>query len=409
MSTLVAEETQVQQAVFSVCASSDAVGTAMGSIEDINGTVFAGEFKEYIVGSRVPQFSALLKGAAVCVALVDCDSNAEGALETMERLQQAMPTQCRLIALSSTMDATFLVKAMRAGCNEFLHKPIKKDELSSALRRFQATATMDTPMAGASGKAVAFVGAKGGVGTTTLLVHVGLHLVRTHKKRVLLVDQRHQLGHVGLYLGVKETKYHFDELLRNSDRMDAHLLEGLTRHHASGLDVIASQSTCTTPTQADPDDAIAVVSFLRQRYDYVLIDSESECTEWLPAMVRCCDRMALVCNPDVASLRDMARHIERLNLTEGFEEKMTVVVNRTGSEAAVSKEDIEKAIRYPVNFEVPNCYNELLKAVNTGEPIAPTVKGKFTQSIAKWAQQLSALTDGELKQATTKKRFGLWR
>jgi pilus assembly protein CpaE len=45
---------------------------------------------------------------------------------------------------------------------------------------------------------------------------------------------------VALYLGLKDTQYHFDELLRNADRLDSELLNGFVVRHRSGLDVIAS-------------------------------------------------------------------------------------------------------------------------------------------------------------------------
>jgi pilus assembly protein CpaE len=381
----------------------------MSAVDSVNGATFAGEFQEYITGTRRPQFPALLKDSAVCVALIDCDTDAEAALETMERLQLLLPQKVRLVGMSTGMDAGFLLRAMRAGCNEFLRKPLAGDELTSALKRFQATTIVDTPGTTQMGKAIAFMGTKGGVGTTTMAVHTAMHLVRTHKKKVLLIDQRQQLGHVALYLGIKQTKYHFSELLRNVDRLDAPLLEGLVTRHSVGLDVIASPDMCSPRYEPRAEDAIAVISFLRQRYDYVLVDTEPECTQWLSSLVTCCDEVAMVCTPDVAALRDLARHIEHLSLTDGFAEKLRVLVNRAGSEPAVSKDDIERAIRFPVALEVPNNYIELTKAINAGEPIPPTARGGFTQAIAKWSQSLARLTDGGFVQNPVKKKFSLWR
>jgi pilus assembly protein CpaE len=341
--------------------------------------------------------------------LIDCDTDAEAALETMERLQQLLPQRVRLVGMSTTMDASFLLRAMRSGCNEFLRKPIAGDELASALRRFQSTTVVEAPGATQMGKAVAFMGTKGGVGTTTLAVHTAMHLVRTHKKKVLLIDQRQQLGHVALYLGIKQTKYHFSELLRNVDRLDSALLEGLVTRHSVGLDVIASPEMCSPRVEQRAEDAIAVINFLRQRYDYVLVDMDPECTAWLSATVSCCDEVAMVCTPDVAALRDLARHIEYLSLTDGFAQKLRVLVNRAGSEPAVSRDDIERAIRFPVAVEVPNNYIELVKAINSGEPIPPQARGGFTQAIARWSQTLASLTDAGFTQTQAKRRFSLWR
>ena len=77
------------------------------------------------------------------------------------------------------------------------------------------------------------------------------------------------------------------------------------------------------------DDAVTALNYLRQRYDYVLVDSETENTPWLSSLIGCSDEVAAVCTPDVACLRDLARHLEHLSLTEGFLAKLRVIAVTT--------------------------------------------------------------------------------
>ena len=56
------------------------------------------------------------------------------------------------------------------------------------------------------GKTLAFLGCRGGAGTTTLAVHLAMFLSRPFGKKVIIADQHRQLGHVGLYLGQDEVK-----------------------------------------------------------------------------------------------------------------------------------------------------------------------------------------------------------
>jgi pilus assembly protein CpaE len=410
MSIGVLEATQVVEAVFSVCLPAELLGGVMTAVESVSGTYFAGEFQEYITSGKKPHFPSALKNAPVCVALIDCDINRQAALETMENLQHLLPIKSRLIAVSENPDSAFLVQAIRAGCNEILGKPLAPDELASALRRFQlGSSTAGAVNAMQTGKAIAMIGSKGGVGTTTLAVHLAMHLVRTHGKRVLLVDQKHQLGHLALYLGIKQPKYYFSELLRNADRLDAPLLDGLITRHSIGLDVIASPQVCTPRYETSAEIATSVVSFLRQRYDFVLLDLQMECSGWLDTLFSCCDEVVMVCTPEVASLRDATRYIEYLSLTEGFSSKLCVVVNRAGSEAAISKGDIERATHFPVSVEVPNNYMELVKAVNAGEPMSVTSKGKYARALSKWARTLVTDSESEFRQIPAKKRSRLWQ
>lgn len=408
MSGAVLEAVQIAQAVFSVRVSPEVSSVALAALASVPGTAFAGEFQEYLTADVRPQFPVLLKDAPMAVALVDCDSNPEGALETMERLQQLLPGKIRLVAVGSQTDASFLLRAMRAGCNEFLAKPLQQEDLAAALRRFQKGQQASAGGSGELGKLLSFLGVKGGVGTTTMAVHVATHLVRKHKKRVLLVDHKHQLGHVALYLGIKDTKYYFSELLRNADRLDADLLEGFVVRHSSGLDVIASPDMCAPWHDGSAEDMERVVAYLRGRYEYVLFDSDTLYTTMLSPLIAASEEIALICTPDVASLRDMTRHIEHLSLTDGFASKLRVIVNRSSSEAAVTPEQIESAVRFPVSAEIPNNYAELVRAINAGEPIGPQARGSFTQAIGRWATRLAAMTDTVQTAAPARKRFGLW-
>lgn len=408
MSTAVVEAVQVIQPVFSVCVPGELLANVVTAVESVKGAQFVGEFQEYVTNGKKPQFPTTFVNAPMCVAVIDCDHNPEAAFETMKNLQQQMPGKIRLVAVSEDPEPAFLMRLIRIRCNEVLTKPIVPGDLASALLRFQSAGNPDADAPLQKGKAIALIGSKGGVGTSTLAVHLAMHLVKTHQKRVLLVDNKHQLGHLALYLGIKQPRYYFSELLQNADRLDAHLLEGLTTRHSTGLDVIASPHLCTPRYETRVDAAASVLGFLRQRYDFVLLDMEAECSEWLKAVIDCCHEVDIICTPDVASLRDFARHIEYLSLIEGFASKLRVILNRGGIEPAVPKADIERATRFPVNVEVPNNPVELMKAMNAGEPIPVTNKGKFTQAIAKWAKALVAESESEAVQTPSKKRLRLW-
>ena len=401
-------EPQVLQAVFSVCASRDVAATAALATDQVAGAEFAGEFQEYITAERRPQFSALLRNAASAVAIVDCDRDAELALLTLERLQQVFSSRVHLVAAASKVDSDFLLRAMRAGCNEFLAKPIDGAQMAEALRRFQAgnLAAMGPQ---SIGRIISFYGVKGGVGTTALAVHLAVHLVRKHGKRVLLIDHKHELGHVALYLGIKENVYHFDELIRNVDRLDPELLQGFVTRHSSGLDVIPSPDACAKAHEGSLETVERVMEYLKRRYDFILLDSSMRYGTSLEALMSASEEVALISTPDLPALRDLARHIEHMNAMTDFTSKLRVVINRSTSDDAVTPAQIESSIRCPVSLAVPNNYLDLVTAINAGEPIPVNHRGGFTAAIAKWASRLAAEAPIEKPvQATVKSRFMFW-
>jgi pilus assembly protein CpaE len=111
------------------------------------------------------------------------------------------------------------------------------------------------------------------------------------------------------------------------------------------------------------------MDFLRREYDYVLIDSSVSGAGFQNSIVDQSDEIYIVSTPDVAALRDLARLVENLSLSESATSKLRVVVNRSTATDSVTSDQIEKAVRFPISIAVPNNYFELLRAINDGEPI----------------------------------------
>ncbi len=376
------------QAIFSVCADAEVVQVAMSAAADISGALFAGEFHDYITAERRPQFSPELKNAASCVALIDFDHDPELAIDTTERLHQLFLKNIGIVGVGSHLDAGILLRAVRNGCTEFLTKPVSLIDLVAALNRYNEVLAVDTKAQSNLGRIISFFGAKGGVGTTMLAVHLAIFLVRQHGKKVLLIDHKQQLGHVALYLGLKDTQYHFEELLHNADRLDSELLKGFIVRHRSGLDIIASPELSGSPHEATSHEFERVMDFLRREYDYVLIDSSVGQQEARNSLIEQCDEVFIVSTPDVASLRDLARLVENLSLSDSSANKLRLVINRSTATDSVTPEQIEKTVRFPISVAVPNNYFELLRAINDGEPVSPQRRSEFNHTLSRWANQI---------------------
>jgi len=400
---------QPTQAIFSVCADEAVVGAATTAASRVAGAIFAGEFRDYITAERRPQFSPVLKNAPSCVAVIDFDRDPELALKTTERLQQIFLKKISIVGIGAQVEAGLLLRAVRNGCTEFLTKPIDVPDLTASLNRFHASMAIDAHAQSGIGRVIAFFGAKGGVGTTMLAVHLATHLVRQHGKKVLLIDHKHQLGHVALYLGLKDTQYHFDELLRNADRLDSELLNGFIVRHRSGLDVIASPEMSGSPHETSAGEFGRVMDFLRREYDYILIDSSVAYQDSKTSLIDQADEVYIVSTPDVASLRDLARLVETLSLSESATGKLRLVVNRSTATDSVTSEQIEKAVRFPISISVPNNYFELLRAINDGEPIPPQRRSEFNQRMARWANQIVSGMTGPEAPVLKKKLFAFLR
>jgi len=404
------ERSSTKQAVFCVSADDGVAYAASSIVDKVPGAVYFGEFRDYITADKRPQFSAALRNANASVALVDFDEDPELALQSAERLYQIFLNKINIIAVGSRLDTALLLRAMRSGCTEFLSKPVDNDELFSALTRFQERMAESHKTQADLGRVLVFFGAKGGVGTTTLAVHLATFLVRQHGKKTLLIDHKHQLGHVALYLGLKDTHYHFDELLRNADRLDIELLKGFVIHHESGLDVIPSPETAMTRYEGKRDELDRVMDFLRREYDYVLIDSWVGYQDSKVSLIAQADEIYLVSTPDVASLRDLARLVESMSLTEVAMAKLRLVLNRSTAQDSLNAAQIQKAIRFPVSIGIANNYLALTRAINEGKPILPSAQSVFNEQMLKWSGQIVAANAKSSESSQKlKRKFAFWR
>ena len=400
---------QSSQAIFCVCMEEASVQAVIQASGKIPGALFAGEFRDYITADKRPQFAPILKNAQSCVALIDFDRDPDLALKTTERLHQIFLKKISIVGVSAQLEAGLLLRAVRAGCSEFLTKPVAVADLTGSLLRFHASMAVDQEAQSGVGRILAFYGAKGGVGTSMLAVHLAMHLVGTHGKKTLLIDHKHQLGHVALYLGLKDTRYHFDELLQNADRLDSELLAGFTIRHTSGLEVIASPELSSGLRESKPEQFERVMDFLRREYDFVLVDSSVAYEDSRAALIEQADEVCLVSTPDVASLRDLARLAESLSLNETAVSKLRLVINRSTATDSITAQQIEKTVRSPISVAIPNNYFELLRAINDGEPVSPTRKSEFNNRLAQWAHQIVHGTPGPEPVQAKKSVLSFWR
>src|SRR5665213_282608 len=184
----------------------------------------------------------------------------------------------RIVAVSALEepDAPLLMRAMRYGVREFLHKPAQVSLLREVLVRFE----QERGIVSAVGprKLIAVMGAKGGVGTTTIAVNLSVQLAQISRKRVTLLDFSRPLGFVDMMLDI-HPKFSVRDAAQNAARMDTHLFDGLLTQHKSGLAILGGIS--------DPNEwanismsAVPRISEIAQSHsDYVVMDLGVSCPE----------------------------------------------------------------------------------------------------------------------------------
>jgi len=365
-----------------------------------------GELQHY--SPREVELQPLLKlrNAEASYCIIDFDRDHDCAIVTANTILQMLHGQVTVIALSEKNEPSLILEAMRAGCSEYLIKPLSIEAVCEALTRLRGRLTSSALAQKAGGKTLALLGCRGGAGTTTLAVHLAVFLSRLFGRKVLIVDQHRQLGHVGLYLGQDSANYDFYELVRNVERLDRTLLDSFVTHHSSGLDILPSPSVFNALPNASPDAVERTVHFLAKLYEYVVLDLPHGLDDANLVTIDCCDELYVIATPDVPALRDLSRYIDRLLQCTVSPAKLKVVINRFCSQGAVSLQEIQTVIRQPISITIPNHSVALTCAMNTGTPIAPDQNSEFARQLKKWAGGLAPAAT--VVQEKSKGKLSLW-
>ena len=393
--------------IVTVCVEEQTIVDLADAADNLSWALTTADFEFYISAARRPNISHQVRSSDICIAIVDFDKNLDQAVESTIYLQQLFAGKITVVALSKGANPEVLLLAMRNGCSEFLAKNFAPDDLVSFFERLGQQRVSMPVRAAAAGTVLSFLGAKGGVGSTTLAVHLALYLVECHKKKTLLIDNHAELGHVCVYLGLDGARYHFHEIVRNVARLDSELLRGFTAKHASGLEVLSSPDVCGGGRTIDSESVTRLLEFLRSEYDYIVVDCSTALHQTDIAVLDASDQVYLVATPEIGAIRDLSRYVDNLTRLETTIDKMQVVINRFSSRYAVKVEQIEKAIRLPIAIKLPNSYTELVRSVNLGEPIEPGRKSEFAMQFIKWAASLAGPAPSKAAPAaTSKSMFG---
>ena len=224
------------------------------------------------------------------------------ALEAFSRQHPAVP----VLLLLSSLDPAFMLEAMRAGVKECLQYPVLGEELDAAIARIAAS--RDT---GPGGDVFAFLGAKGGVGTTTAAVNVATELAHLHTGSVLLVDLHLAYGDAAIYLGA-EPRFSIADALENTHRLDSAFLKSLCVKTKAGPELLAAPDR-NLALPVDAGRVRALIEAAARSYRYVVLDlcrTDPAVLDGLDpvkkilvianqelATVRCASRMAMTLEP----------------------------------------------------------------------------------------------------------------
>lgn len=324
------------------------------------------------------------------LVIVDLQDDPELGVKFIQFLSETTPGQ-KVIAAGPRLEPDLLLAAMRAGISDYLPKPVSEAALDEAVQRVGSQMGRGGDKARKAGQLFTFFSSKGGSGSTTIATNIAIVLHRLTNKRTLLVDLDLELGEVALLLGA-EPRFNFVDLVENFHRMDSGLLASYIEQHESGVHLLSAPFHPERASVASGEETRRILQFLRQHYDYVIVDTSKSFSPATLAAFDQSDLVFLVANLDLPSLRNIQRALPMLRrvLPRG-EEQLRLLVNRYQKDVDISLDDVKRTLGLKVFWTMSNDYTAVVDSINTGKPIVLNGNSAYSQDIKSLGAQLAGL------------------
>jgi len=358
-------------------------------------------------GACVSEFSSYTSGVGDLpatpdedydVIIIDLDGDAESALDLVESIgANGLAT---VMVYSENADPELLVRCMRAGAREFLTLPFSRDVVVEALVRAAARRPAARSAKKPAGKLYAFLGSKGGAGTTMLACNFAVALAKESGEKTLLIDLDLPLGDAALNLGIT-AEFSAIDALHQVDRLDGKFLVQLLVKHSSGLWVLAAPGRFA-PYQSDNEGINRLLYVARHEFDNVVVDMGSRLELMGTTAYKEATTMYLVTQASIPELRNSNRLITQFFSAQV--PKLEVVINRFESRVlGVSEEHITKALTRAAQWKIPNDYASVKNMQINAKPLVLT-----DSAIARQVRLMVGAVTGKSETPAKKKAFSLF-
>lgn len=241
------------------------------------------------------------------------------------------------------------VKGFEAGADDYLTKPTHPAELASRVRAILARSAAKgegakAPAGPKSGYVIGVLGAKGGVGTTTVAANLAAGFLHG-KERPVVADFRLGAGSLGLMLGTGRSQGMARMMVKSPMELNKSLVESELFIHASGLRaLVCTSKPKETQVQYIPETAAAIVNALREVSKPTILDLGSGFDDNRGEIISELDHLLLVLEPTPIALAMSREIIAELQAQNSLDKLSVIVVTRTQSSLQTPWHEVERAL-----------------------------------------------------------------
>jgi pilus assembly protein CpaE len=292
--------------------------------------------------------------------------------QTFSHIRELLGTapDLEVFLTASRTDPHLLLEGFRVGVKEFLPQPLTRQDVEPALARFEERFRGRTiEVDGQAGKVICVIGARGGVGTSTVATNLATSVQQArHRESVALVDLDIHGGDLGLFLDLHPSQG-LHHLSKDISRLDETIVRSSLVKHPSGLHLLASGYEGFHEVQPTTGSTMRVIGLLRSIHRHVFIDCGHVLEQAVKEAMDCSDQIILVTTLSLPTIRRTKRLLEALGTARYPTDKVVLVVNRYMNDQKELLTETERLLEMQVAGRIPDDHRTASEALNHGKPL----------------------------------------
>jgi pilus assembly protein CpaE len=321
-------------------------------------------------------------------ALIMVESRAHGAqlLDELDRLAEYCDAGTKVVVIGASNDITLYRELIRRGVSEYMVAPVEPMQLIAAIG-----ALYNDPTSPFVGRTIAFIGARGGVGSSTVAHNTAFALSDRLASETVIVDFDLPFGTAGLDFN-QDPLAGVADALNQPDRLDPVLMDRMMVRCGERLSLFAAPATLDNDWDIHPEVFEEVAQKIRTIAPYVVLDLPHQWNAWVRRMMIGADEVVVVATPDLASLRNAKNMIDLARSARLNDAPPRLVLNQAGvpGRPEIPLKDFANALGVPPALVLPFDPKLFGQAANNGQMVLEVgAKSKAAEGFQHLAQILA--------------------
>ena len=308
------------------------------------------------------------------VIVIESESRGEDLLGGLDSLAEVCDAGTRVMVIGRLNDVVLYRELLRRGISDYLIAPIGTIDVVRAI-----CGLFSAPDAKPIGRIIAVVGAKGGVGASTIAHNVGFAIARDLKLDTVVTDLDLGFGTAGLDYN-QDPPQGIADAVFSPDRVDTGFMDRLLSKCTDHLSLLAAPATLDRVYDFATEAFDPIYDSLRATMPCILLDVPHQWAGWTKSALVGADEILVVAAPDLANLRNAKNLLDLLKVARPNDSRPHYCLNQVGvpKRPEISQSDFAKALDAQPIAIIPFEPQVFGTAANNGQMIAEFSSGHRT-------------------------------